>query len=121
MSIITRQERERLVIELYNQGKTFREIAKEARMSFRDIGIILNKVVEEEKTEGSKEGEQQEREHLSLSTQAYKLFSEGKSPIEVAVALNLGEPEATKLYREYWKLKRLHNLNLIYEELGEEN
>jgi hypothetical protein len=23
---------------------------------------------------------------------------------------------ATKLYREYWKLKRLHKLNLIYKE-----
>ena len=46
MTILTRQERERLVIDLYyNQGKTYREIAKEARISPRDIGIILNKVV----------------------------------------------------------------------------
>jgi hypothetical protein len=34
----------------------------------------------------------------------------------VAVALNLREPEATKLYREYWRLKGLHRLNLIYKE-----
>ena len=45
MPILTRQERERLVLDLYNQGKSTREIAKEARMSFRDIGVILNKVV----------------------------------------------------------------------------
>jgi transposase len=58
MTILTRQERERLVLDLYyNQGKTYREIAKEARISPRDIGIILNKVIEE-KTEGSKEEEQ---------------------------------------------------------------
>jgi DNA invertase Pin-like site-specific DNA recombinase len=57
MSIMTRQERERLVRELYNQGKTYREIAKEARISPRDIGVILNKVVEE-KTLGLKEEEQ---------------------------------------------------------------
>jgi DNA-binding NarL/FixJ family response regulator len=44
-SIRTRQERERVVLDLYNQGKTIREIAKEARMSFRDIGVILNKAV----------------------------------------------------------------------------
>ena len=31
----------------------------------------------------------------------------------------MGESEATKLYREYWKLKRLHKLNLIYEEIGD--
>ena len=33
MTILTRQERERLVLDLYNQGKTLREISKEARIS----------------------------------------------------------------------------------------
>ena len=41
--MLTRQEKEKLVIDLYNQGKTIREISKEARMSFRDIGAILKK------------------------------------------------------------------------------
>jgi DNA-directed RNA polymerase specialized sigma subunit len=51
MTILTRQERERLVLDLYyNQGKTYREIFKEARISPRDIGVILNKAIEE-KTE----------------------------------------------------------------------
>jgi hypothetical protein len=41
---ITRQERERVVLDLYhNQGKNIRQIAQEARMSFRDIGAILSK------------------------------------------------------------------------------
>jgi DNA-binding NarL/FixJ family response regulator len=31
MPMITRQERERLVLDLYNQGKTIREIAKEEK------------------------------------------------------------------------------------------
>ena len=34
----------------------------------------------------------------------------------MAIALNLRESEATKFYREYWKLKQLHNLNIVYEE-----
>jgi len=55
MTILTRQERERLVLDLYNQGKTYREIAKEARVSFRDIGAILNKEVEGKKIDGGKE------------------------------------------------------------------
>jgi hypothetical protein len=37
----------------------------------------------------------------------------------VAVALNLREPELTKIYREYWKLKRLDALNSIYEETND--
>jgi hypothetical protein len=118
--MLTRQERERLVLDLYNQGKTYREISKEARISPRDIGIILNKAIEV-KTEGSKEQDdaeknRQEEQHLSLSTQAYKLFSDRKTPLEVAIALNLRESEATKFYREYWKLKQLHKLNMVYEE-----
>jgi DNA-binding CsgD family transcriptional regulator len=120
---MTRQERERLVLDLYNQGKTIREIAKQARLSFRDIGVILNKAIELKKTEISKEQGQDnnhaqcnQQENLSLSAQAYKLFSEGKTPLEVAIALNLRESEVTKFYREYWKLKQLHNLNIVYEE-----
>jgi transposase len=47
---VTRQERERAVLDLYyNQGKSVREIAKEARISFRDIGAILNKASEDNK------------------------------------------------------------------------
>jgi hypothetical protein len=125
MTILTRQERERLVRDLYyNQGKTYRQISKEARISPRDIGVILNKAVEE-KTEGMKQQhdtknqnqeQQQEQLHLSLSAQAYKRFSDRKTPLEVAIALNLRESEATKFYKEFWKLNQLHNLTLIYEE-----
>jgi len=127
MTILTRQERERLVVDLYyNQGKTYREISKVARISPRDIGVILNKVIEEKKTKGleeeqdninSKNHNQENEQRLSLSAQAYKLFSDRKTPLEVAIALNLGESEATKFYKEYWKLKQQHNLNVVYEEL----
>jgi hypothetical protein len=86
-------------------------------MSFRDIGIILNKEGEE-KTEAKGQqddntnAEKNQQQQVSLSTQAYKLFSEGKTPIQVAIELNLREPEATEFCREYWKLKQLHNLNM---------
>jgi hypothetical protein len=124
MTILTRQERERLVRELYNQGKTYREISREARISPRDIGVILNKAVQE-KGEGEEEqdkihsgkNQNEEQQHLSLAAQAYKLFSDRKAPLEVSIALNLRESETTKFYKEYWKLKQLHNLNMVYEEL----
>ena len=133
MTILTRQERERLVLELYyNQGKTYRQISKEARISPRDIGIILNKAIEEKKSQGSKEEEQdnidlkknqnqeQQQPHLSLAAEAYKHFSEGKTPLEVSIELNLRESQATKYCREYWKLQHLHNLNTVYEEIKED-
>jgi Mor family transcriptional regulator len=108
MTILTRQERERLVVDLYNQGKTYREIAKEARISPRDIGVILNKAVEEKDKEGIKQQE--------LSARAYELFNEKKTTVEVAIALNLTEPRVSKMYREYWKLRGRDILNLIYKE-----
>jgi transposase len=124
MTILSRQERERLVLDLYyNQGKTYREISKVARISPRDIGVILKAVeakterLKQEHDNNNAEKNQQEQQNLSLSAQAYKLFSERKTPLEVAIALNLKESEATKFYREYWKLKQLHNLNWFMKRL----
>ena len=113
--MLTRQEKERLVIDLYNQGKTIREISKEARMSFRDIGTILKKA----------SGEMEEKQDMecplsSTSTQACRLFSKGKTPIDVAIALNLSEVETTKYYEEYLNLKQMHGLKMIYEEIGDD-
>ena len=113
---MTRQERERVVLDLYhNQGKTIRDIAKEARMSFRDIGSILNKADEAQRKEQQQDiyenvsdKNHRQEQQLSLSTQAYKLFSEGKTPIEVAVALNTKESEITRFYKEYLKLDQMH-------------
>jgi DNA-binding CsgD family transcriptional regulator len=75
MMMLNKQEKEKLVLDLRSQGKTFREIAKEAQISPRDIKDVLNKSVSEEQS-------------MSIPSQAYKLFSEGKIPIEVAIALN---------------------------------
>jgi predicted transcriptional regulator len=108
--MLTRQEKERQVIDLYNQNKTYREIAREVRICPRDIGIILKKASGEE--EEKQDGKQ------SPSSQAYKLFSEGKTPIEAAIALNLGESETTKYYEEYLNLKQMHELRMVYDEIG---
>src|SRR5215208_5000645 len=56
------------------------------------------------------------KQEETLSTQAYRLFSKGKTPIEVAVILNLGEADVTRYYKEYWRLRQLHGLYLAYEE-----
>jgi Eukaryotic mitochondrial regulator protein len=88
LEVLTRQEKERVVIESYNQGMTIRELSKKYHISFRDIGAILKKA------SGDKE-EKQDKEK-SPSSQAYQLFAEGKEPLEVAIALNLTESETTR-------------------------
>ena len=44
------------------------------------------------------------------------MFSEGKSPTDVAIALDMREYEVTELYKESWTLKQLYDLNSIYLE-----
>jgi predicted transcriptional regulator len=111
----SKQEKEKLVIDLYSQGKTYRQIAEEVRISPNDIHAILKKE-EEEKNNSTVTNDQQQSCSSFATTKAYELFSKGERPVEVAIALNLREPEVTKMYRQYWKLKNLHKLNLIYKE-----
>jgi predicted transcriptional regulator len=114
--MLSTEEKEKSVIDLYyNQGKTFRDIAKELRMSPNAITAILKK--EEERNNCSTvTNNQQQSSSSSFATKAYELFSKGKLPVDVAIALNLREPEVTKLFIEYCKLKRLHTLISIHKE-----
>jgi DNA-binding CsgD family transcriptional regulator len=113
-------EREGRVLELYDQGKSTREIAKELRMSLRDIGFILKKgqvnhgITATIMDNGNNSNNNKPANEKA--TQAYKLFSEGKTPVEVAIQLSLSEKEVTKYYMEYWRLKGLYGLYHIYQE-----
>src|SRR5205823_8011119 len=113
-------DREKKVLELYDQGKSTRDIAKELRMSLRDISAILRKnqvshgipfpIIDNDNKDNSNKSPNQK------STQAYKLFSEGKKPVDVAIQLDISERQVTKYCREYWELTGLHELTFLYEE-----
>jgi hypothetical protein len=95
-------------MDLYiKQHKSYAQIAEIERISSRDIHSII-KEEEEDRRQKYKQQEQ--------STEAYKLFFEKKSPVEVAIILNQRETEVTKLYRGYWKLRGLDKLNTIHKE-----
>jgi predicted nucleic acid-binding Zn-ribbon protein len=116
--MLTRTEKEQRVIELYQQGKTIREIAQYVHMSFGDIGAIIKKVTGSQDDDGkSKEQDKAPITTLSKDSQAFKLFSEDKKPIEVAIKLDLGANEVDKLYQQFWRLQGLHQLNLVYKEI----
>jgi len=87
MMSLTRWKKEQLVLDLYKQGKTIKEIAKVVHMSFRDIGTIVH---EQEKKQEVKE--MQAQQHY-LSSEAYRLFSKGKTPVQVG--------NATIIFQEY--------------------
>ena len=50
------------------------------------------------------------------ATQAYKLFSEGKKPFEVAIELGLREVQVNKFFSEFWKLKNINEL-YVYPQI----
>jgi len=82
-------------------------------MSFRDIGAIINKRKERE---NGQLDENDDIKSKSKTTQAIKLFSEGKKPVEVVIALDLPADELRTIYREYWELKCMYRLARIYDE-----
>jgi hypothetical protein len=125
--VLTRQEKENEILQLHNQGKTYKEIAEIVRVSPRDIKPVLLKAEKEREKElgvNFQEGDNcgtgdRKTQKAYAFSQAYRLFSEGKTPLDVAIELSLKEPEVTRYYRQYWKLSQMHSLNIVYEEIGD--
>jgi hypothetical protein len=75
-------------------------------MSPRDIKPIIDKAYQEK----------ERTEHKSVFVQAYELFSQGKTPLQVAIILNIGQTEVTHYYTEYLSLVQLDDITKIYLE-----
>lgn len=113
-------ERERKVLELYDGGKSTRDIAKKLRMSIRDISIILrNNQINHGIliTYNSKVDNTNNKSPNEKAIQAYTLYDERKKPVDVAVQLGLSEKEATRYYKEYWRLNNHYKLYQVYIEV----
>ena len=113
--VLNKFEKEKKVIELHLQGKTIRDIAKEVQMSFRDISKII-KAYERKITLQAKreENNQKTTKKLSLSSQAYGLFLNGKTPVQVAMDLNLDFQRVRKYWTEFLLLQNMKDLYNIY-------
>jgi len=74
-------------------------------------------VVDNQQRQQSNDSNNNNKSPNEKATQAYKLFSEDKKPVEVAIELGLPEKEATRYYTEYWRLKGIYELHSIYKEV----
>ncbi len=101
--VLSKKEKKKMVISLYEDGKTTRQIAKELRMSLRDIGIILR--------EYNKEPEPKPLQ--SFHTRALEMFSKGKSTIQVATHLDITFDVVKRYYNEYLTLKNMQDFGNI--------
>ncbi len=104
--ISRKKEKKELVIKLINEGKTSREIAKEAKVSLRDIGIINRELNKEPERKPSK----------SPHAKAFQMFSKGKNSIQVLETLDLSYEDVKKYLEEYISLKNKDDLVRIYYE-----
>jgi hypothetical protein len=114
--------KERLVVELRKEGKSYRQIAKEAMISPRDIKLILDKyrVNDISSYSNADIGEEDSDSLMSISSRAYKLFSEEMMiPLEVAIALNIEAPEAMKYHDEFLQLTNRGILVKLFKGLSD--
>ena len=98
-----RKQKEALVLALAEKGKTYREITKEAGVSPNTIKAVLNKAGLNQTT--------------SESSRAFELYIQQKTPLEVAIALNLEADKAIRYYHEYFKLLGITEFTRVYLQI----
>ena len=87
-------------------------------MSFRDISRIIkkyeNKIRLETKREESNQSSQTKKP--SISSLAFKLFLEGKKPIDVKIELDISAEKARKFWSQYLRLTRMFECYEFYQD-----
>jgi DNA-binding CsgD family transcriptional regulator len=112
---LSREEKEKHVLELYYEKTyTYREIAKELKMSPNQIRDVIRRHEEKSNAKANKK-----RKELSLSSKAYKLFSKGKTSMEVAIKLDITQTQVTQFLLQYWKLVGQDKLVTLHALLGD--
>jgi hypothetical protein len=86
-----------------------RDIASAVHMSFGDISNIIKKI--------DGRADDINLRNKSKATQALYLFEQRKKPIEIAIELDISYSEVIDLQLEFWALKEIYDLPLVYQEL----
>ena len=113
-------EKEKRVIELHLEGKTIRDIAKEIHMGFYDIGRRIKTYEKQQAAIALKEKPESDSSNIkkkpSKSSQAFKLFREGKKLTEVAIELEIPAKKAVKLWTQFLILERMYQCYEFYKD-----
>jgi hypothetical protein len=112
--VLNRRDKEQLVTKLHQEGKTIREIASVAHLSFGDIGTVIRRADGHDRDDAI---EKKDLKNKSKDTQALYLFSIGKTPLEVTIELDLTTTVVHEIQEEFWALNQLHELTFVYDEI----
>jgi hypothetical protein len=106
---LNQHQKKALVIQLYEQGKTRRQIAEVVHMGFKDIADVIKKHTGEDSNLVHKP-------EKSKDTLPFELFLQGKQSVEVAIELDMPADKVEELHVQYWRLSKLDNLEILYYE-----
>jgi hypothetical protein len=111
---LNKKEKVELVVKLYQENKTIRQIAEVVHMSFKDIGTIIRRI---DGRVNDAVGHVTDLSNKSKATHTLFMFNNGKKPIEVAIELDISASEIEEILQEYWVLNQLDELALLYYEI----
>jgi transcriptional regulator with XRE-family HTH domain len=95
-----KKQKEALVLALLEKGKTYRDIARKAGVSPNTIKAIANKSGLDETT--------------SILSRAFELYAQLKTPLQVAIELNLKAEDAIHYYHQYFALLGITEFTKAY-------
>ena len=108
------KDKENMVIDLLKKGHKTREITKIAHVSNTTVKKIRAKLTAEAKEE-QEQGDQKNKP-LSIPSQAFNLFLEGKHVVKVAIELDLTTDQALKIRSDYLILRNMELASRILME-----
>jgi DNA repair exonuclease SbcCD ATPase subunit len=118
------EEEKRSIIDLhFHQHKTIREVSNIMGKSSHDITPVTKehriRLAQNDTPIDKEQNDDAQAVHDRAipNVQAYKLFSEGKTSLEVTAELNLPGPQVHQFYIEYLNLKRMDELVNVYREI----
>ncbi len=100
---MNKKQKEDLVLLLAEKGETCREITKKAGVSPNTIKAVLNRAGLDKST--------------SVHSRAVELYSQDKTPLEVAITLGLKSEEALRYHQEYFMLLGCTEFTKVYLQI----
>ena len=113
--ILTRKEKEDLVIKLAEAGKTTRDMAQKAHVSLKDIGTIIKRHTGEEEESPYRE------KGLSTYSRAFRLFKEARSWSIQQLPWTWKQARYCGVYGDCLRLLNLQKLMTPYLKMGDED
>ena len=98
-----KKQKEDLVTALLEKGETYREITKRAGVSPNTVKAIANKMGLDQNT--------------SVSSRALELYVKQKTPLQVAIELDIKAEDAMRLYHQYFMLLGITEFTKVYLQI----